>query len=91
MNEDQMKELVARVTKEVAGEIKQAEIDRGISISELRDHAKDLGGGKLDSAWTISYNTSDNIAGNLTDRVGPAAWTISYNTSNIAASTKGVK
>jgi len=60
MNEDQMKDLVTRVTKEVAAEIKQAEIDRGISISELREHAKELGGGNLDSAWTISYNTSDN-------------------------------
>lgn len=86
MNDADMKSLVSRVTSEVVAEVSRAETARGISISQLRDHAKDLGGGKLDSAWTISYDTSSKVTDNLGANIGgAAAWTISYDTSGKVA------
>ena len=81
MNDEQIKKLIARVTQEVVSEVQQAEVERGISISELYEHAKKLGGGSLDSAWKITYDTSGRIADSLVDQIGPSAWKITYDTS----------
>ncbi len=81
MNEAELKVLIGRVTESVVSEVKRSEAERGISIAELRDHATELGGGKLPSAWKISYDTSGNLVGNA---MGPAAWKISYDTSGKA-------
>lgn len=81
MNEDEMKALITRVTAEVVSEVKKVEAERGIGVSELRDHAKELGGGKLDTAWKISYDTSSK----LSDAADVAAWKISYDTSGKVA------
>ena len=87
MNEDELKKLINRVTTEVVAEVDRAEVERGISISQLREHARELGGGKLDTAWTISYDTSSKVADNLGANIGgSAAWTISYDTSGKVAS-----
>lgn len=86
MNDADIKSLISRVTTEVLSEVSRAETARGISISQLRDHAKELGGGKLDNAWTISYDTSSKVAENLGEGIGgAAAWTISYDTSSKVA------
>lgn len=92
MKEDDLKSLVARITSEVTAEVDKAELERGISLAQLKDHARELGGGKLDSAWTISYNTSGKIADKLTDQLRDVAWTISYSTtSKVADISKPVK
>lgn len=56
-------------------------MDRGLSVTKLRDHAKDLGGGRLDQAWAISYATT-KVVGNDKIDTGIAAWSITYNTSS---------
>jgi hypothetical protein len=82
MNEEELKSLVARVTASVVTEVNKAEVDRGLSITKLRDHAKDLGSGNLDQAWTISYSTTQIVGKGSVDP-GIAAWTISYATSKV--------
>lgn len=81
MNEKEIKILIAQVTAEVVAEVQRAEVERGISIAELSEQAKKLGGGRLDTAWKISYDTSSKIADKLED-LGSTAWKISYDTSS---------
>jgi hypothetical protein len=88
MDENELKALVARVSSDVLSEVKKGEAIRELKVGELKDRAAELGGGRLDSAWTISYSTS-NAA--LIERLDPTrvkdavAWTISYSTSKISA------
>jgi hypothetical protein len=58
MNEEELKALVSRVTASVIAEVNRAEVQRGISVSQFRDQVRELGGGNLNSAWSISYSTS---------------------------------
>ncbi len=78
MNEEDIKKIISRVTAEVVKEVQQAEVSRGISLSDLKVHAKELGGGKLDAAWTISYDTKGSV-GDI-GREDLSAWKISYDT-----------
>lgn len=80
MNDDDLKALVARVTAEVVSEVKRAEAARGISVAEISAYAKELGGGKLPSAWKISYDTSSKLA-EAGGPGEPTAWKITYDTS----------
>ncbi|KAM3093113.1 hypothetical protein ACKFKG_20140 [Phormidesmis sp. 146-35] len=88
MDENELKVLVARVSKDVLSEVTKGEAIRGLKVGELKDRAAELGGGRLDSAWTISYSTANAT---LIERLDPAsvkdavAWTISYSTAKISA------
>ena len=90
MKEDELKNLIARVTDSVVQEVKVAEAARGISISDLREHAKEFGGGKLGSAWKISYDTSGRVIEGF-EESDIAAWKISYDTSGKVLSQRGNK
>jgi hypothetical protein len=79
MNEEELKALVARVTKQVVNEVKLAEEQRGISVRELADHAKALGGGDI-SAWKITYDTKGVDLNTVADPASISAWKISYDT-----------
>jgi len=87
MNENELKSLVDRVSKDVLSEVTKGEAIRGLRVGELKDRAAELGGGRLDSAWTISYSTSNAT---LIERLDAAsvkdavAWTISYSTSKVS-------
>jgi len=87
MNENELKSLVDRVLKDVLSEVTKGEAIRGLRVGELKDRAAELGGGRLDSAWTISYSTSNAT---LIERLDAAsvkdavAWTISYSTSKVS-------
>jgi hypothetical protein len=83
-DEKQIREVVARVTAELANESQGYEREL-FKVGDLKAHLSDFrtfGGG--DAAWTISYKTAAITSVEGVDLVGPggdAAWTISYKTS----------
>lgn len=82
MNEEEMKKLITRVTESVMAEVNQAELQRSMSVSELSVRAKELGGGNLNQAWKVTYDTNGfTDVGKISDNI--QAWKISYDTSGI--------
>jgi hypothetical protein len=93
MTQEDLKEIVARVTEEVMRESSVTAAQRGFKVDDLRKQVVGLGDGDL-SAWEISYKTSlvavGTPAGRPTlDMPSDLAWEISYKTSSVVFSRPG--
>lgn len=80
----QLDEVVARVTEEVANEVRTYEREM-FRVGDLRSYLTELvdaGGG---SAWKITYDTSSGVIQGLSQVArlgGDPAWKITYDTSS---------
>ena len=83
VTEEQIRRAVERATAEVFSEARSFDTER-FRVADLRGQLDEFVGGKLspDTAWTITYTTSQIAAGAL-ESLGEQAWTISYSTSRV--------
>lgn len=87
MDDKEMKEIIARVSAEVLGEMKSHEaetfrVSDRFKVSDLRAHVKELGSVVDKSAWKVTYDTSSDKITSLKDQIsGNVAWKITYDTA----------
>ncbi|KOU16362.1 hypothetical protein MRQ86_12790 [Streptomyces sp. MMS21 TC-5] len=75
MSNDQIREIVERVTAEMQGEAVKHEKEFG--VGSLTEHLERFREDGLREAWTITYTTANSEVGKLRE-----AWSISYTTAN---------
>ncbi|MES3098339.1 hypothetical protein [Sphingomonas faeni] len=88
-NEQEINDIVARVSAQVLREAKSSE--QVFRIGDLSTHVIDLGKGG-EAAWTVTYSTAAAQLGDAS-RIRPLdqlAWTISYSTSKAALTERGI-
>ncbi|KQO09204.1 hypothetical protein C8J44_0346 [Sphingomonas sp. PP-CE-3A-406] len=89
-SEQEINDIVARVSAQVLREVKSSE--QVFRIGDLSTHVIDLGKGG-DAAWTISYSTAAATldGGTRIRTLDEVAWTISYSTSKPTLTERGIE
>ncbi|RMB35913.1 hypothetical protein C8J47_1436 [Sphingomonas sp. PP-F2F-G114-C0414] len=89
-SEQEINDIVARVSAQVLREVKSSE--QVFRIGDLSTHVIDIGKGG-DAAWTISYSTAAATldGGTRIRTLDEVAWTISYSTSKPTLTERGIE